>query len=249
MARSNDTTTEFCGLIEVVKAEEKGTMELNADFTKRTVVHGAAMPWQASPIPGVERRMLDRIGDEAARATTIVRYAPKSQFSPHTHGGGEEFLVLEGVFQDEQGDYPVGTYVRNPPTSSHTPGSESGCVILVKLWQFDPGDRTQITIDTTQQDYVANVTRPGVSTMLLFADERETVRLERWEPNATIDLLAPQGLEVFVIQGSFRESGEEFLPYSWLRLPARSHLQAYAGAEGCQIWLKNMVSVKKFILY
>jgi anti-sigma factor ChrR (cupin superfamily) len=92
-------------------------MELNADFTKRAVVHGAMMPWQASPIPGVERRMLDRVGDEVARATTIVRYAPNSQFSPHTHGGGEEFLVLEGVFQDEHGDYPVGTYVRNPALS------------------------------------------------------------------------------------------------------------------------------------
>jgi anti-sigma factor ChrR (cupin superfamily) len=69
-------------------------MELNADFTQRAVVHAASLPWQASPIPGVERRMLDRIGDEVARATTIVRYAPKSQFSPHTHGGGEEFLAI-----------------------------------------------------------------------------------------------------------------------------------------------------------
>lgn len=156
-------------------------------------------------------------------------------------------MVLEGVFQDERGDYPVGTYVRNPPTSSHTPGSESGCVILVKLWQFDPGDRTQITIDTTQQTYIPDLTRPGVSTIPLFADEREAVRLEHWEPNATIDLLALQGLEVFVIQGNFRESGEEFLPYSWLRLPARSHLKAQAGAKGCQVWLKHMASVKNFI--
>ncbi len=108
-------------------------MELNADFTKRAVVHGAMMPWQASPIPGVERKMLDRIGDEVARATTIVRYARNSQFSPHIHGGGEEFLVLEGVFQDEHGDYPVGTYVRNPPTSRHTPGSFSGYIILIML--------------------------------------------------------------------------------------------------------------------
>ena len=59
------------------------------------------------------------------------------------HGGGEEFLVLEGVFQDEHGDYPAGSYVRNPPTTRHTPGSEPGCVIFVKLWQFDPGDRTE----------------------------------------------------------------------------------------------------------
>ena len=58
--------------------------------------------------------MLDRIGDEVARATSIVRYAPHSHFSPHTHGGGEEFLVLDGVFQDEHGDYPAGHLCPQP---------------------------------------------------------------------------------------------------------------------------------------
>jgi anti-sigma factor ChrR (cupin superfamily) len=214
------------------------TMELNADFTQRAVVHSAQLPWQSSPIPGVDRRMLDRIGDEVARATTVVRYAPQSQFSPHTHGGGEEFFVLEGVFQDEQGDYPVGTYVRNPPTSRHTPRSNSGCVILVKLWQFDPDDRTQITIDTTQQRFVPNPDRPGVSQLDLFQDDREAVRLEHWEAGATIELSAPKGLEIFVIQGSFQESGETFQVGSWLRSPPNSQLQAQAGTEGCHLWLK-----------
>jgi hypothetical protein len=100
-----------------------GEMELNADFSRRVAVHAARLPWVASPMAGVERRMLDRIGNEIARATSIVRYAPGSHFSPHTHGGGEEFFVLQGIFRDEQGEYPAGTYVRNPPTSRHTPGS------------------------------------------------------------------------------------------------------------------------------
>ena len=84
-------------------------MELNADFSQRVVVHAARLAWVPSPIAGVERRMLDRIGDEVARATSIVRYAPHSHFSAHTHGGGEEFFVLEGVFQDEHGDFPAGS--------------------------------------------------------------------------------------------------------------------------------------------
>jgi hypothetical protein len=217
-------------------------MALNADFTKRAVVHGAAMAWQASPIPGVERKMLDRIGDEVARATTIVRYAPNSQFSPHTHGGGEEFLVLSGVFQDEYGDYPVGTYVRNPPTSHHAPGSASGCIILVKLWQFDPDDRTQVTLNTTQQQYIPDLIQPGVSRLPLFSNGQEMVQMERWEANTSIDLLAPSGLEIFVIQGDFREGDEVFRPSSWLRLPPDSHLSAQSGAEGCQVWLKQLRS-------
>ena len=83
-------------------------MELHADFSQRVVIHSEEIDWIASPMPGVDRRMLDRIGEEVARATSIVRYAPNSHFSQHTHGGGEEFIVLEGVFQDEHGDYPVG---------------------------------------------------------------------------------------------------------------------------------------------
>jgi len=90
-------------------------MNLNAYFSKCAAVHAGKLDWVASPMPGVERRMLDRIGEEVARATSVVRYAPHSCFSPHVHEGGEEFLVLAGVFQDEHGDYPAGTYVRNPP--------------------------------------------------------------------------------------------------------------------------------------
>lgn len=94
-------------------------MELNADFTQRVVIHSEDLPWKASPMPGVDRRMLDRIGDEVARATSIVRYAPGSKFSAHTHTGGEEFIVLDGVFQDEHGDYPAG-YLRAQPADHVT---------------------------------------------------------------------------------------------------------------------------------
>ena len=125
-------------------------MELNADFSKRVAVHAARLGWTASPMPGVERRMLDRIGDEVARATSIVRYAPNSHFSPHVHDEGEEFLVLEGVFQDEHGDFPAGSYIRNPPQSRHTPGSKTGCVLFVKLRQFDPADRTHVKSATNK---------------------------------------------------------------------------------------------------
>jgi anti-sigma factor ChrR (cupin superfamily) len=156
-----------------------GEMELNADFSRRIAVHAARLPWVASPMAGVERRMLDRIGNEVARATSIVRYAPGSHFSPHTHGGGEEFFVLEGIFRDEQGEYPAGTYVRNPPTSRHTPGSEPGCVLFVKLWQFDLTDRTQIGIETDGMPYRPATGRSGVELIPLFCDSREEVRLER----------------------------------------------------------------------
>src|SRR3984885_1932909 len=170
--------------IAVPPGTEEDIVELNADFSRRAAVHAARLPWTPSPIAGVDRRMLDRIGDEVARATSIVRYAPDSHFSAHTHGGGEEFLVLEGVFQDEHGDFPTGCYIRNPPTSSHTPGSAQGCTVFVKLWQFDPADRAHVRIDTGTMSLVPAFGRPGVELMPLFQDRREAVRLEHWLPGA-----------------------------------------------------------------
>ena len=214
-------------------------MEINADFSMRVAVHSARVPWVPSPIAGVDRRMLDRIGAEVARATSIVRYAPNSHFSPHVHSGGEEFLVLDGVFQDEHGDFPVGSYIRNPPTTSHTPGSEPGCTIFVKLWQFDLSDRTQLRIDTSTRTFTAARGRPGVETMALFSDAVEEVRLERWAAGSTIDLDLKGGGEFLVLEGSFNERGETFELQSWLRLPAGDRLNASVGPNGCKLWIKT----------
>jgi len=214
-------------------------MELNADFSRRAVVHAAQLDWIPSPIQGVERRMLDRIGEEVARATSFVRYAPQSRFSAHVHGGGEEFLVLEGVFQDEYGDFPAGSYVRNPPTSSHTPGSAPGCTIFVKLWQFDPDDRTHVRLDTTGIAYVPVPGRTGVEQIPLFEGPHESVRLERWAPEAEIVLPVMAGIELVVVEGGFGEGADRFERHSWLRLPAGATLRARAAAGGCRVWVKT----------
>ncbi|QAX29429.1 cupin domain-containing protein [Leisingera sp. NJS204] len=204
-------------------------MRINAVFTKRAAVHFDETPWVASPAPGVERKMLDRVGEEVARATTIVRFAPGSAFAPHVHDGGEEFLVLDGVFQDEHGDFPEGSYIRNPPTTSHTPAAAEGAVILVKLHQFDPADRTEVKTrisgTAAQQE--------------LFQDSVETVTLQIWAPGQAINLDAPGGVEVFVVHGSFSENDEAFTRWDWLRLPPGSRLVATAGAEGAHVWVKT----------
>ena len=123
-------------------------MEINADFARSVTVRPGEVDWVPSPLPGVDRRMLDRIGGEVARATSIVRYAAGSSFAPHTHDLGEEFLVLDGVFSDASGDFGPGSYVRNPPGSSHAPWSEDGCTIFVKLRQFAEDDLETVQVDT-----------------------------------------------------------------------------------------------------
>ncbi|MEM6358353.1 MAG: cupin domain-containing protein [Pseudomonadota bacterium] len=214
-------------------------MELNADFTARVIVRDAENTWRASPMRGVERKMLDRIGDEVARATTVVRFAPNAEFHAHTHDGGEEFLVLDGVFEDEHGAFPAGSYIRNPPTSHHAPSAPQGTTILVKLHQFDPDDRTHVRIATQKSAPVPAAGRPGVSVLPLFVDRREDVRIETWTPNAEVRIEGHEGVEVFVLSGGFAEGGEALGPWDWLRLPPAQTLEAVAGPEGAKVWVKT----------
>jgi len=211
-------------------------MELHANFDEPVLIHSADLPWVASPIAGVDRRMLDRIGAEVARATSIVRYAPGSQFSAHTHNGGEEFIVLEGVFQDEHGDYPAGTYVRNPPTTAHTPGSANGCVIFVKLWQFDPDDRNQFRKEMGKS---ADEMAQGVRTDVLHEDGRETVRHVALTPGTTLSEMPAGGAELLMLGGKAETDHGALRCYSWLRLPEGTRLQITAGSDGATFWVKT----------
>jgi len=214
-------------------------MDVNGDFSKRVVMHGQSLPWEPSPMPGVDRRRLDRINADQDRVTTIVRYAPNSHFSEHVHPGGEEFIVLEGVFEDDYGDWPAGSYIRNPPQSKHTPGSTLGCTIFVKLCQFQPEDRTFIHANRHKIGLVPERNRDGVSVSPLYKDAHEDVRFERWEPGASVHVDAQNGAEVFVLEGSFRENEDSFRETSWLRSPVNSIIKATAGNSGAFVWIKS----------
>ncbi|MGI9500176.1 MAG: cupin domain-containing protein [Geminicoccaceae bacterium] len=214
-------------------------MKLHADFSQRVVVQSEDLPWIASPLKGVDRRMLERDGEEVARATSVVRYAPNSAFSAHTHGGGEEFLVLDGVFSDEHGDFGRGMYVRNPPGSAHTPSSKDGCIILVKLRQMDPTDQTQIAIDTTSEEGWRPGAAPGLEVLPLHQFENETVRMIRFAPGTSLELHDhPGGEEIFVIEGSFVDEHGRYPAGSWLRNPPGSSHKA-GSEEGCLLYIKT----------
>jgi anti-sigma factor ChrR (cupin superfamily) len=197
-------------------------MHLHADRRQRVVLSSEALDWLDSPVAGVQRRMLERDGGEVARATSIVRYAPGSAFSAHTHGGGEEFLVLTGTFSDEQGDYPAGTYVRNPVGSSHRPFSQEGCTIWVKLWQMHPDDQQRVVIETAQASWLPGLV-PGLAVLPLHTYGSESVALVRWAPGTEFQRHSHLGgEEIFVLDGTFEDELGSYPRGTWLRNPAGS---------------------------
>ena len=211
---------------------------LNADFDQRVVAHAKDALWSPSPQPGVERRMLDRIGAEVGRATSIVRYAAGSAFSSHRHDGGEEILVLDGVFSDEHGDYPAGTYLRNPPGTRHQPHSVPGCTIFVKLWQFAADDNQAVQIDTRHAEWFRGMV-PGLSVLPLHEHDGVSSALVRWAPHTQFNLhIHPGGEEILVLEGIFRDEEGEYPSGSWLRNPRWSRHTPYTGEEGALIYVK-----------
>ncbi len=213
-------------------------MRLNADFSKRVVIRPEDYDWVQSPATGVERMMLDRIGDEVARATTIVRFAADSYFDAHTHGGGEEFLVLDGVFSDDSGDYPAGSYVRNPIGTSHKPHTRQGCTILVKLHQFDPEDTAQIHIDTRRAEFRPGLV-DGLSVLPLHSAPGENVALVRWAPGTRFTAHRHWGgEEIFVIEGTFQDEHGDYPAGTWIRSPHLSEHKPFSD-QGCLIYVKT----------
>lgn len=214
-------------------------MRINADYSQRATSHGDRATWTASPSAGVERRMLDRIGDEVARATTIVRFAPGSAFPEHVHGGGEEYFVLEGDFVDEDGSHKAGTYVRNPAWSRHSPSAPDGATIFVKLNQFAPDDLLPVVIDTAKLVGIPDDKGRAVETLHLHSHGRETVRIEVWQPGVEIDNWNHGGLELLVLEGELTEGGTQYAKHSWLRLPPDEPLVARVGPVGARMFVKS----------
>ena len=213
-------------------------LRIHDDFRVPVALPAEAQAWVPSPLPGVDRRMLDRVGGEVARATSIVRYAPGSRFDAHVHELGEEFLVLEGVFSDAAGEYPAGTYVRNPPGSRHAPWSEAGCIIFVKLRQFDPADRRRTVVDTRSAPFDRGAS--GVETLGLHTYGREQVSLQRVPPGGALRLAGDEGgAELLVLEGRLHKDGVEGGPGSWFREPPERAGAWTAGAHGALAWLKT----------
>lgn len=212
-------------------------MLINADFSQRVIVTPEQYRWVASPQAGVERVMLDRVGEEKARATSIVRYAPGASFPHHPHLGGEEILVLSGTFSEEEEDYPAGWYLRNPPGSSHEPYSDEGALIFVKLGQMRLAETRHMRINTHDASSWKN--QDGRKICPLFTNNTEQVCLQGLAPGEILVTDTTGGAELLVLVGGIIAADQLYDRGSWLRLHAGDSLQIAAGQQGATLYIKT----------
>lgn len=215
--------------------------DINADMSQRVVIHTNAMEWQSSPSPTVWRKRLHHSGAaETGPVTSVVRYDSGSAFPPHEHPDGEEIFVLEGVFSDEAGDYPAGTHILNPEGFSHTPHSDEGCVIFVKLRQYAGTDRPQLRSDTNTLAFEPRG-KSGISEMPLYAQDGYDGRtsLIRFAPGIQGPRHGhPWGEEVFILEGTLEDEFGVYPPGTWIRSPIDSMHQPFT-KDGCTFFLKT----------
>lgn len=216
------------------------TTELRADFSTRAVITPTDYVWDASPTPGVDRVKLDRVGDEVARATSIVKYAPNQSFPEHRHDGGEEILVLDGTFIDENGRYPAGTYLRNPAGTTHRPAAGSdGALLFVKLHQFQISDDHSIRMQTREAPWHPGLV-DGLSVLPLHQHQTEHVALVHWAPNTQFSRHTHfGGEEIFVIEGTFHDEYGSYPKGSWIRSPHLSTHTPFTESDGALIYVKT----------
>jgi anti-sigma factor ChrR (cupin superfamily) len=214
---------------------------INGDLSIRAVADTSRMEWTPSPSASVWRKRVHRVGPaESGQVTSIVRYDPNSKFPVHDHPGGEEILVLDGVFSDEHGDWPTGTFLLNPEGFRHAPFSIPGCVLLVKLRQFQGRDRNHVVVDTHKLGWEPTVVR-GVACKPLYeqAGFSDSVRLERWDAGTDVGVRHyAQGAELFILEGEFADDAGTYAAGCWLRLPMDSEHRPRS-ARGCTLYVKE----------
>ena len=214
---------------------------INGRLDVRAFADTAQMDWTPSPSGTVWRKRVHLVGPpESGQVTSIVRYEPDSSFPAHDHPEGEEILVLEGVFSDEHGDWPAGTYLLNPEGFRHSPFSKPGCVLFVKLRQFPGRERRHVVVETDKLDW-----RPGTNAVVtykpLYQQEgySDQVSLERWVPDADLGAVTyEQGAEILVLEGEFTDEAGTYHKGCWLRLPARGTHHPKS-ARGCTLYIKR----------
>jgi len=207
-----------------------GVNMLNLEFNKQVTIEAAQMNWLPSPSAGVLRKPLARSEELAGHVTSIVKYQKGASFTAHPHPMGEEILVLEGVFSDETGDYGAGTYIRNPPGSQHTPFSEEGCTLFVKLNQFSEHDDQFVRIDTSKTEWLPGI--GGLQVMPLHEYEHEHVALVKWPAKEVFQKHRHfGGEEILVLSGEFCDEHGRYPANTWIRSPHLSEHHPFVDQE------------------
>lgn len=197
--------------------------------------------WEPTPYPGIWFGCFEANHSiQEHPLTMLTRFDPGGFFAPHDHPDGEEILVVQGMFADETGEYPAGSYLLNPEWFHHSPYSPNGCITFVKLRHHGGKDRNQIRANIHLLPWVSS-SIPQIKVKPLYQQPGfpETVQIERWEPGTHLFWRSESMVkEIFVLEGVWADELGEYPAGTWLRYPPNC---AYtpSSPEGCVLYVKT----------
>jgi len=217
-------------MTQTLKTDPQTMSGLNMDLSRAVIIRPDKHHWVSSPADGVARMPLEREASESGHATSFVRFSPGAAFPSHSHPLGEEIFVLEGVFSDENDDYPAGTYFRNPPGTHHSPYTREGCTLFVKLDQFHPDDNEVVVITKQQRQWRAGI--GGLKVCSLHGFQTQNTALVWWPCDEVFQLHRHYGgEEILVLDGEFCDEHGHYPQHSWIRSPHLSQHHPYVERE------------------
>ena len=209
-------------------------MQFNDDITQRVVLESSILPWIGSSLPCVQSKLLEHRADEFARTTSIERYEANTHLGTYEYPLGQEILVLEGDYEDEVGVYGAGTYVKNPPKSSHSIRSKSGCTIFVKNNYLTLDDNQRTLLDTQSANWLQGLVT-GLTVLPLAEFGTKHTALVRWAPETRFNPHRHYGgEEILVLECVFEDEFGKYPVGTWMRSPHMSGHHPFS-IQGCLI--------------
>ncbi len=101
---------------------------MNKPIIINDLLHGGWRNYEFKPFrEGIEISILY----EGDSTLALLKYQPGATAPLHLHNGLETVIILEGSQRDEEGHYPQGSCVMNPPGYQHSVTSDLGCVVFI----------------------------------------------------------------------------------------------------------------------
>ena len=209
-------------------------MKFNDDISQRAVLDSSTLPWIDSGQSGIQSKLLEDRADKFSRRTSIVTYGVNTLTETHICPLGQEILVLDGVYEDGAESYGEGTYIKNPPGSSYTVGSKSGCTLFVKINYLSPDDNQRTIIDTQNTDWFEGLVT-GLTVLPLVEFGTRHTALVRWAPKTKFNPHRHYGgEEILVLEGVFEDEFGSYPAGTWMRSPHMSAHHPFS-VDGCLI--------------
>lgn len=216
--------------------------EVNAEASKVAYMDTRTMSWEKTDWPGIERKVLEFVNHpKMGRETSLLKFEPGTAWPSKKWDERVEIFVVEGTCFDESGEYTEHTFIRNPPGTTITLQSKTGCVVYVKWRVAIPTETHRIVIDAKNSQWLEFPHR-GADVLHLYPNKNgiETGRIGHVHTNRKLPSHDHSiGEETFVLKGVLKDEFASYEAGTWFRMPCGLAHAPYTEDQRCMMLIRE----------